>query len=101
MTDIAIEKGTTDMYELPPQMKSRSNSVERGSMHPSDRHSKKKLEQLDELVRTELSVVELSDAEKNRVLRKADWILVPQLALLYLLSFLDRGNSTRYLHLSA
>lgn len=47
------------------------------------------------LVATELNVVELSHEEKRKVLRKLDWILVPQLALFYLLAFLDRGNSTR------
>ena len=32
------------------------------------------------------------DIETAKVLRKVDWRLVPILALLYLMSFLDRGN---------
>jgi hypothetical protein len=89
MADVVEEKGSADIHES-PQTKAGSDPVDERGLH---RHSKKELEQLEELVRTELSVVELSDAEKKRVLRKIDWILVPQLALLYLLGFLDRGNS--------
>lgn len=37
--------------------------------------------------------VELDDAEANRVLRKVDYRLVPILAILYLVSFIDRSNS--------
>lgn len=33
------------------------------------------------------------DAEVKRIMRKVDWRLPPVLALLYLLSFLDRSNS--------
>lgn len=32
------------------------------------------------------------DVETSRVLRKVDWRLLPVLTLLYILSFLDRGN---------
>ena len=49
---------------------------------------------IEDLADTEVAVVELSDAEKKKVLRKLDWVLVPQLTLLYLLAFLDRSNST-------
>lgn len=37
--------------------------------------------------------VELDEAEANRVLRKVDYRLVPMLALLYLVAFIDRSNS--------
>ena len=50
-------------------------------------------EHVEILVATELELVELTAEEKKKVLRKLDWILVPQLATLYLLAFLDRGNS--------
>lgn len=36
------------------------------------------------------------DAEVKRIMRKVDWRLPPVLALLYLLSFLDRSNSELY-----
>lgn len=35
---------------------------------------------------------DFSDVDEKKVLRKMDLRLIPQLALLYLLSFLDRGN---------
>ncbi|KAF2100193.1 MFS general substrate transporter [Rhizodiscina lignyota] len=49
-------------------------------------------ENIEELVQTEVEVIELSEEEKSKVLRKIDWILVPQLTILYLLAFLDRSN---------
>lgn len=38
------------------------------------------------------SDVDFSHINTKKVLRKMDWRLIPNLALLYLLSFLDRGN---------
>ena len=38
--------------------------------------------------------VEYDEAEAARVLRKVDMRLVPMLALLYLVAFIDRSNST-------
>jgi tRNA A58 N-methylase Trm61 len=38
--------------------------------------------------------VELDESESARVLRKVDMRLVPMLALLYLVAFIDRSNST-------
>ena len=34
----------------------------------------------------------LESIDKRKLLRKIDWHVVPWLALLYLLNFLDRGN---------
>lgn len=39
----------------------------------------------------EESNVDVSDREYNRILRKVDYRVIPILASLYLLSFLDRG----------
>lgn len=36
--------------------------------------------------------IHYDDAETKKVLRKIDWRLLPVLGLLYLLSYLDRGN---------
>ena len=33
------------------------------------------------------------EAEKRRILRKIDWRVVPSLAVMYLVSFVDRSNS--------
>jgi tRNA A58 N-methylase Trm61 len=38
--------------------------------------------------------IELDESESARVLRKVDMRLVPMLALLYLVAFIDRSNST-------
>lgn len=35
--------------------------------------------------------------EENKLYRKLDWHLMPILTLLYLLSFMDRGNIGKYL----
>lgn len=43
----------------------------------------------------EREVAEYSPEETKRIMRKVDWMLLPQLSFLYLLAFLDRGNSTR------
>jgi hypothetical protein len=38
-------------------------------------------------------VIELSKEEETRILRKVDYRLVPILAFLYLVAFVDRSNS--------
>ncbi len=38
-------------------------------------------------------IPELSPEHIKTVMRKLDWWLIPQLTILYLLAFLDRGNS--------
>lgn len=42
----------------------------------------------------EAQYTELDEREAQRVLRKVDYRLVPMLALLYLVAFIDRSNST-------
>lgn len=37
--------------------------------------------------------VDYTEAETSRILRKIDYRLVPLLGVLYLLAFIDRGNS--------
>ncbi|SRR6266536_6320623 len=37
--------------------------------------------------------LDYTEAEKTRILRKIDYRLVPLLGVLYLLAFIDRGNS--------
>lgn len=39
-----------------------------------------------------LTALEYTEAEEKRVIRKVDWLLLPILTILYLLSFLDRSN---------
>lgn len=39
-----------------------------------------------------LATLEYTDAEERQLVRKIDWLLLPILTLLYLLSFLDRSN---------
>jgi MFS family permease len=41
----------------------------------------------------ENAMIELSEAERKRIIRKVDWRLVPLLTFLYLVAFIDRSNS--------
>jgi hypothetical protein len=52
--------------------------------------------EIEDLTHTELPVPELTQEETRKVMKKLDWWLIPQLSLLYLLAFLDRGNSEYY-----
>jgi hypothetical protein len=38
-------------------------------------------------------IIELSEKEQKRILRKVDWRLIPLLTFLYLVAFIDRSNS--------
>ncbi|RFU27598.1 hypothetical protein B7463_g8722, partial [Scytalidium lignicola] len=49
-------------------------------------------QEFEYLVATEVDLVELTEEEKKRVVRKLDWIFIPQITWLYILSYLDRGN---------
>ncbi len=39
-----------------------------------------------------VTLASFAHLDEKKILRKMDWHLIPMLALLYLLSFLDRGN---------
>src|ERR1700749_5081704 len=62
--------------------------VQSGGRHIEDVFNGK----IEDLADTELEVIELSEAEQRKVMRKLDLVLVPQLTVLYLLAFLDRSN---------
>lgn len=47
---------------------------------------------------TQSGDIQFSDAETKRLLKKVDFRLLPVLTILYLLSFLDRSNSTHRLY---
>lgn len=49
-------------------------------------------EEVEDTFRHDLEVHGFSKQETKKLLRKIDWVLLPFLALLYLLSFLDRAN---------
>lgn len=36
------------------------------------------------------------EAQRRRILRKVDWRVVPSLAVMYLVSFIDRSNSKKW-----
>jgi hypothetical protein len=38
-------------------------------------------------------IIELSEKDQKRILRKVDWRLIPLLTFLYLVAFIDRSNS--------
>lgn len=55
----------------------------------------------DEADEVRRSVQAYSPEEAKRILRKVDYRLIPLLTLLYLLAFIDRGNSTYRSQLSS
>lgn len=56
-------------------------------------HDKEKSPVLSEVIPTVASDdYALETVDERKLLRKIDWHVVPWLALLYLLNFLDRGN---------
>ncbi|KAL2844104.1 major facilitator superfamily domain-containing protein [Aspergillus pseudoustus] len=46
----------------------------------------------EEQVPARVSTVEFTPEQKKKLIRKLDWIFLPQITLLYLLAYLDRGN---------
>jgi hypothetical protein len=58
------------------------------------------LRTVDKVAAGETALVELPDEEQTRIMRKVDWRILPLLAFLYLISFVDRSNST-YSHLDS
>lgn len=67
------EKGHSSMVENP----------KRGSYSDEDFHEVVPGE-IENLAQTELDLIELSKEEKRKVMRRLDWILIPQLTILYL-----------------
>ena len=82
-----VEK-TTVTYS--PDLKLQDEKLEYGPAHPDEPASP------GELVTVEKGythvIAELPPAEARRILRKVDYHLVPLLALLYLVAFVDRSN---------
>jgi hypothetical protein len=56
-------------------------------------HSKEDHPQLEEVSDSSEPLVELTEEQRRKVIRRLDWILIPQVTFLYLLAYLDRGNS--------
>lgn len=48
----------------------------------------------DQVAAVEASMLQIHSTESKRILRKVDLRVIPILAILYFLSFLDRGNSS-------
>lgn len=43
--------------------------------------------------KNDIAIINISEKEKNKILRKVYWRLVPLLTFLYLVAFVDRSNS--------
>lgn len=55
--------------------------------------ARQKIERIDKLATAPgVTLESFAHLDEKKILRKMDWHLIPMLALLYLLSFLDRGN---------
>jgi hypothetical protein len=60
---------------------------------------KEKIESIEDQLETAASdenneLIQYDEKETKAILRKVDWRLIPMLTLLYVLSFIDRSNST-------
>ncbi|PSK60410.1 hypothetical protein B9Z65_560 [Elsinoe australis] len=96
---MASEKISTEKYEDSPK----SSSPERAfSLHErieelglNDKHLSRaeKIRRIDELANSpHVSLETFAHLDLKKILLKIDYRLIPMLSLLYLLSFLDRGN---------
>ena len=47
---------------------------------------------MEDLKNDEASTPPYSKEEEGRAVRKLDWVLIPLLGVLYMLSYVDRGN---------
>lgn len=97
--NMASEKISTEKYEDSPK----SSSPERAfSLHErieelglNDKHLSRaeKIRRIDELANSpHVSLETFAHLDLKKILLKIDYRLIPMLSLLYLLSFLDRGN---------
>jgi hypothetical protein len=82
------ERVSRDLDESPARKASISRSI--------GGHGKNKAEErerIDKLATAPgVTLESFAHLDEKKILRKMDWHLIPMLALLYLLSFLDRGN---------
>ena len=82
------ERVSRDLEESPVRKAPISHSI---PGHGKSRAEEK--ERIDALATTPgVTLESFSHLDEKKILRKMDWHLIPMLALLYLLSFLDRGN---------
>lgn len=83
------ERVSREMDESPVRKASISNSI-------SSRARKNKAEEIARIEKLAtapgVTLESFAHLDEKKILRKMDWHLIPMLALLYLLSFLDRGN---------
>ena len=89
------ERISRDLDDSPVRKTSVSRSI--SSNHTSKAKAKgKKAEEvarIDKLATAPgVTLESFAHLDEKKILRKMDWHLIPMLALLYLLSFLDRGN---------
>ena len=83
------DRVSRDLDDSPVRKASVSHSI-------SSRVGKSKAEEIahiDKLATAPgVTLESFAHLDEKKILRKMDWHLIPMLALLYLLSFLDRGN---------
>jgi len=89
------ERFSRDVDNSPERKDSISHSVS----HSITGHGGKGKSKAEEIARIDklalapgVTAESFAHLDEKKILRKMDWHLIPMLALLYLLSFLDRGN---------
>ncbi|KAF1931667.1 MFS general substrate transporter [Didymella exigua CBS 183.55] len=82
------ERVSRDLEESPVRKISVSRSI-----GGHGRSKEEEIERIDKLATAPgVTLESFAHLDEKKILRKMDWHLIPMLALLYLLSFLDRGN---------
>lgn len=74
--------------ESGPRLPASATEPTEASSHPKKDHS-----QLEEASNSVDSHVEFPEERRKKLVRSLDWILIPQITFLYLVAYLDRGNS--------
>lgn len=89
------ERFSRDVDNSPERKESISHSISH-SISGHDTKGKSKAEEVARIDKLALApgvtAESFAHLDEKKILRKMDWHLIPMLALLYLLSFLDRGN---------
>lgn len=93
------ERISRDLDDSPERKESISNSISQSVTGHGGKGKPAKGKKAEEVARIDkmalapgVTAETFAHLDEKKILRKMDWHLIPMLALLYLLSFLDRGN---------
>jgi hypothetical protein len=80
-------------HDSPVRPTSVSHSISSHAGSKAKNNKAEEIARIDKLATAPgVTAASFAHLDEKKILRKMDWHLIPMLALLYLLSFLDRGN---------